>query len=484
METGHFYCVTTGQIDCGTTPSPSVYLQVAHRSKSLESQIRLTSQGPRPTPELAPMRRKEPATMSIPISHILERIRAGAWASFGGAMVVTFLFSNIPLQAQESHAVVAPQEKVAGANLPALKQGDTGRAVEDLQRRLNARLEPSPELDVDGDFGAGTRTALMRFQRSKGLQPSGVADAKTWEALRPAPAVREVPKPEVVNAQAPPKEPADAIEGPPYVTAKAWAIADGRTGATLWGSDETKPLDMASTTKIMTAFLIARQVKAKPEVLDEVVTFTARADNTSGSTSGVKSGERVTVRELLYGLLLPSGNDAAVAFAEHFGGRMAAHNGRTDDSDPLPRFVAEMNRVADELHLKETHFANPHGLPASEHHTSARDLARLTALALADPVLARVVSTPRHGSSLLGPDGQARNVVWNNTNRLLAIEGYDGVKTGTTSSAGNCLVASGHRGDGHLIVVILGSSSGDGRYADARNLFRWAWRQRGETPGR
>ena len=72
-------------------------------------------------------------------------------------------------------------------------------------------------------------------------------------------------------------------------------------------------------------------------------------------------------------------------------------------------------------------------------------------------------------------DGHTRNVAWTNTNRLLEIEGYDGVKTGTTNAAGNCLVASGRRGDVHLIVVILGSSAADGRYADARNLFRWAW---------
>ena len=105
-----------------------------------------------------------------------------------------------------------------------------------------------------------------------------------------------------------------------------------------------------------------------------------------------------------------------------------------------------MNRVAAELGLRETHFANPHGLPAAGHRSSARDLARLAQVALADPTFAAVVATPRRGATLVDAAGQARNVVWTNTNKLLEFEGYDGVKTGTTSGAGACLVASGRPG--------------------------------------
>jgi D-alanyl-D-alanine carboxypeptidase (penicillin-binding protein 5/6) len=192
----------------------------------------------------------------------------------------------------------------------------------------------------------------------------------------------------------------------------------------------------------------------------------------------VKAGESLPLGELLYGLLLPSGNDASVALGEHIGRKIAMES----PDDPLDRFVAEMNRTAQALGLKESHFANTHGLTAPGHQASARDLARLASIALKDPGFAKVVATPTRGCALTDANGQRRNVVWTNTNKLLSTEGYHGVKTGTTSAAGNCLVASGRLGEDELIVVVLGGSSADGRYADARNLFRWAWLRRGHNP--
>ena len=294
---------------------------------------------------------------------------------------------------------------------------------------------------------------------------------------------RAVPAPEVVNAEVLPKQPADPLDGPPFITSKVWAIADGRTGSVLWGHREAEAVDIASTTKIMTALIVVRLMAKDPAVRDETLTFSKRADRTIGSSSEVREGEHLPVHELLYGLLLPSGNDAAVAFAEHFGGRLKPPSDSPDQADPLPRFVAEMNRVADELGLHETHFANPNGLPAAGHRSSARDLAKLTSHALTQPMFAAVVSTRKHGCTLIDAKGGRRNVVWTNTNHLLDTEGYDGVKTGTTQAAGTCLVASGHRGKDHLIVVVLGgSSSPDSRYPDTRNLFRWAWLMRGNRP--
>ena len=118
--------------------------------------------------------------------------------------------------------------------------------------------------------------------------------------------------------------------------------------------------------------------------------------------------------------------------------------------------------------------------PTPIHRSSARDLAKLGARSPSlDPTFAAVVATPRRGATLVDGKGKARDVVWTNTNKLLESEGYDGVKTGTTAAAGACLVASGRLGTDHLIVVILGAQSSDGRYADARNLFRWAWQRRG-----
>ncbi|MHB1562362.1 MAG: D-alanyl-D-alanine carboxypeptidase family protein [Isosphaeraceae bacterium] len=295
-----------------------------------------------------------------------------------------------------------------------------------------------------------------------------------------------VPPPEVVNAETFTREPADALDGPPFTTVKAWAIADGATGEVLWGRREKDILEMASTTKIMTALIVVRLMAKDPKVGDEMVTFSRRADETIGSSSEVREGEQLPVRELLYGLLLPSGNDASVAFAEHFGGSLEPSVKGAKNEQSLDRFVAEMNRVAQELGLHETHFENPNGLPAPGHHSSARDLCRLAAHAMRQPAFAAVVGTRRHGCAVVARDGKRRNVAWTNTNHLLEVEGYDGIKTGTTRAAGTCLVASGHRGADHLIVVVLGgSSSPDSRYPDARNLFRWAWQKRerrSETP--
>jgi serine-type D-Ala-D-Ala carboxypeptidase (penicillin-binding protein 5/6) len=214
-----------------------------------------------------------------------------------------------------------------------------------------------------------------------------------------------------------------------------------------------------------------------PKALDEVVTFSERAAKTPGSSSKLKAGEKLPTRELMCGLLLPSGNDAAVALAEHFGPRF-----KSDKADAHDRFIAEMNNRAKELGLKETAYTDPNGL-SKENVSSARDLAALSARAMTDERFRGYVGTRRHKGEATGPDGQKREVTWTNTNQLLDTEGYDGVKTGTTTPAGACLVASGRRGSDHVIVVVLGSTSSDARYTDARNLFRWAWREREKEPG-
>ncbi|HEX6963896.1 MAG TPA: serine hydrolase, partial [Lacipirellula sp.] len=205
-----------------------------------------------------------------------------------------------------------------------LKVGAAGPLVEALQRTLNARMTPSPELGVDGDFGPMTESAVIDFQKSKGLQASGVVGPETWKALGALVAEGpEAPDPEVVNAEVIKKKPADELDGPPFVSCKAWVIADGKTGEVLWGQDDEKPLDIASTTKIMTAYLVMKHAEEHPEVLEETITFSKRADETIGSTAEIRAGEQLSVHELLYGLMLPSGNDASVALGEHFGKRLA-----------------------------------------------------------------------------------------------------------------------------------------------------------------
>jgi len=279
-------------------------------------------------------------------------------------------------------------------------------------------------------------------------------------------------------------EPAPA----PSVTALSWAIADPATGEILWTHDGDTPRKAASTTKIMCAYTVLQLAEKDPAVLDEWVTFSELADATKGTSAKIHAGESVTVRECLYGLLLPSGNDAGNALAEHFNDRLAP----PDDAllaagldnpklDTRANFLAEMNRHARRIGLTNTIYLLPFGDGggARRRTTTAADLCRLAAHALQLPSFRHYVSTREHRGRIRGVDGRIRTTVWTNTNKLLALdEGYDGVKTGTTKSAGACLVSSGHRDHDWLCVVVLGSASNDDRYADTRALFAWAWPQR------
>ena len=125
--------------------------------------------------------------------------------------------------------------------------------------------------------------------------------------------------------------------------------------------------------------------------------------------------------------------------------------------------------------MNATTYENPHGLTAERHQSTPRDLLLLAHAAYKLPRFSHYVATRQRGCTVVGTSGYRRHVVWKNTNRLLPLRGYDGVKTGTTSAAGACLVSSGRRGNRHLLVVVLGSASSRARYVDTRNLFRWAW---------
>ena len=140
-----------------------------------------------------------------------------------------------------------------------------------------------------------------------------------------------------------------------------------------------------------------------------------------------------------------------------------------------------MNKTASELGLRETHYTNPNGLPNEEHVSSAADLAKITVAAMRHALFRDISSSRQFGCVATSKQGYRRNILWKNTNRLLAIEGFSGVKTGTTNAAGACLVALGDRDGDQLLSVVLGSTSGDARYVDTENLLRWAWRQRVKT---
>ena len=363
-----------------------------------------------------------------------------------------------------------------------LAQGASGELVEALQRTIKKRLSGS-RLSVDGDFGPATRQAVIAFQRNQNLPPTGIVTAETWKALGPLLQTDEEKPvdPDVVNKESLPQTPADSITGPPFVTANAWAIGEAKTGRILWHETGDERRDFASTTKTMTAWLILREAEKEPSLLDEIISMSTAADRTAGSTCGLKAGERISIRDLLYGLLLPSGNDAAIALAESVGPRFAAERASADLQKPVARFVAEMNRTAEQLGMKQTHYSNPHGLPDKSHLSTAVDQVLLTAKVMQDARFRDYVQTRQHAVRVQGPGGNSRTIVWKNGNELLKIAGYSGVKTGTTDAAGACLISVGtHLGD-ELIIVVLGCSSNESRYVDTRNLFRWSWQQRGHN---
>ena len=219
------------------------------------------------------------------------------------------------------------------------------------------------------------------------------------------------------------------------------------------------------------------------------MTFSKLADDTTGSTAGIKVGESLTVKELLYGLLLPSGNDAGNALGEHFNARLKAPSDdllkksglNPDRMKSRVNFIAEMNREAAKLGLKNTIYRSTFGDGGSDtdRTTTPKDLALLAFEALKDDRFRKYVSTKEHSTKVRTPEGGERNVNWKNTNRLLAQPGFDGVKTGTTNSAGSCLVSRGSNGKSQVIVVVLGSKTNDDRYSDSEAIYNWVWAERG-----
>jgi D-alanyl-D-alanine carboxypeptidase len=239
---------------------------------------------------------------------------------------------------------------------------------------------------------------------------------------------------------------------PPVLTAAAALLVDVDSGQILYALRATDPLPPASTVKIMTALVVLQQAN-----VDADVTVSATAAATPGSRMGLVAGETLTVRDLLYGLLVPSGNDAAVALAEHVAGSEAA-------------FVALMNQTAAALGLTATRFATVHGMDQPGQTTSAADLATMTRAALAYPLFAHAVALAQ---------AQVAGHALQNTNELLGnYPGTDGIKTGTTDAAGECLVASVTRQGHRLLAVALGSAD---RYSDVRAMLDYAaagWRWR------
>jgi len=238
----------------------------------------------------------------------------------------------------------------------------------------------------------------------------------------------------------------------PRITADAGILMDFATGTVLFEKKAHELRHPASLTKIMTAVVVLDKCP-----LQDVVTVPPEATRVPGSTAGVRAGQKFTVEDMLYSLLMESANDVAVTLAVHVAGSVEA-------------FAGLMNAKAFSIGARNTHFSNPHGLTAKDHLTTAYDLALIARHALQYPLFAETVRTRVAEIDRLDKDVVMR---LHNTNRLLQhFEGADGVKTGTTTASGRSLVASATRDDHKLVSVVLHS---DSRWDDAARLLRYGF---------
>ncbi len=238
----------------------------------------------------------------------------------------------------------------------------------------------------------------------------------------------------------------------PPVLARAAFLYDVTDRRVLYAYNATAQLPMASTTKIMTAWLALRHGH-----LDDWVTVSEAAATIGESSMYLQQGERLRLRDLLYGLLLPSGNDAAIAIAEHVGGSQQ-------------HFVAMMNREARRLGMVDTHFVNPHGLDAPGHGASARDLAVLAQAAMSSPIFRQIVITTYYTVPATAHNHEHDMV--NINQPLWWYPGIIGVKPGTTGAAGRCAVEWAVRGKRTLLLVLLGDVN---LVTDVRDLLNWGF---------
>lgn len=298
--------------------------------------------------------------------------------------------------------------------------------------------------------------------------PVGASLLGSLGLAQDAPTPTATPVPVFPTPLPPPKPtPILTVAGkPPPVTAHAIYVLDLDTNHTLIDINGEQELPMASTTKIMTALIVIQTAN-----LDAVVTIGQDAFDESalhdGSNANLVVGDKIKLRDLLYGLLVPSGDDAAIALADALGG--------------TSKFVQMMNRFAARLHLFQTHYNNPDGLtyltangqPDPNLYTTAYDLTRLARYAMSIPLFAQIVKTQEY---TLAASADHHAYHWVTTNTLLSTyAGTTGVKTGYTAEAGGCLVFSAMRAGHHLLGVILNSIDKDHRFSDAQALLNWSF---------
>jgi D-alanyl-D-alanine carboxypeptidase (penicillin-binding protein 5/6) len=246
------------------------------------------------------------------------------------------------------------------------------------------------------------------------------------------------------------------VPAPPIIGAKSYLMIDGNTGQELASLEPDKALAPASLTKLMTAYAIFRALEEKQISLDDQVTVSEKAWRTPGSRMFIEVGSRVTVKDLMLGMIIQSGNDASVALAEHVAGTESV-------------FAEVMNQYAAALGMHSSHFENATGLPGEQHHSTARDLATLAR--------AIIREFPEYYTWYSIKEFEYNNINQNNRNSLLWRDSsVDGMKTGHTDDAGFCLVSSAKRDGMRIVSVVLGTASAKSRIDGSQALLNYGFR--------
>ncbi len=246
------------------------------------------------------------------------------------------------------------------------------------------------------------------------------------------------------------------VPAAPDLGARGYLLLDHNSGQTLASKNETQRLDPASITKLMTAYAVFRALRSGQVNLDDEVVVSEKAWRTSGSRMFIEVGTRVTINDLLQGMIVQSGNDASVALAEHLAGTEQV-------------FAQVMNQYAAELGMLNTQYQNATGLPSQDHFTSAADIARLAT--------AIIREFPEYYAWYSQKEFTYNEITQRNRNQLLWRDpSVDGMKTGMTDAAGYCLVSSAERDGMRLIAVVLGTKSATARARDSQALLNHGFR--------
>ena len=232
---------------------------------------------------------------------------------------------------------------------------------------------------------------------------------------------------------------ADVLGTDVGISAGQAILIDGGSGKILYEKCADEKAYPASTTKIMTALVTIEELKKHDSPIDQVIEVPACAEGVEGSSLYLKAGEKISIEDLLYGLMLVSGNDAAVALAEIIGGSQE-------------NFVEMMNEKAQELGCRNTHFVNPNGLFDEDHYTTARDMAAISFEAMKDPTFRKIVSAQSYEPDR---ESQEHNTFYNKNKTIFQYDGGTGIKIGYTTDSGRTLVASSTRGARSMICVVM-----------------------------